>query len=327
VLRLGVSELYPEVSDAMIERYARDKRHLSVLRQLGMRSVMLVPLRGRSLTYGVLTLASSESGRRFSGEDLRVAESIAFQAGMAVENALLFERAEEAIRTRDEFLSIASHELKTPLTTLKLKSQVVKRRMGKGPLPQREDWEEFVASVIRQTDRLTDLVEDMLDTSRINMGSFSLKGKEVSLVDLAESVVTRMGAQLRRFGCSVVLQADKAVKGRWDREKIGQALQHLLSNACKYGPGKPIGLFVEKDGPWAVVRVKDDGIGIAEEDQKRIFQRYERAVSANEVSGMGLGLFFVKQVVDLHGGGISLNSRIGRGSEFVLRLPLKEGIG
>lgn len=324
VLRTGISEIYSEIPVELLALTAKSDRHLSLLKEAGMKSVMMVPLKSRTAIYGVIALISAESGRRYTKTDLRAAEDLAFRAGMAIENALLYRQAQEAIRSRDDFLSIASHELKTPLTTLKLQSQSSKRSIDKKGYLEPEFTIKYVESVLRQSDRLNRLVEDMLDISRINTGRLSILAEEVPLVALAEEMIDRMGSQFRRLHCEVELVAKKEVHGFWDRQRIEQVLQNLLTNAVKYGGGKPIRVSVEEEeGATAVIRVRDQGIGIAPADQRRIFERFERAVSANEVSGMGLGLFIVRQVLELHGGSISVNSDLGRGAEFVVRLPLR----
>jgi PAS domain S-box-containing protein len=232
----------------------------------------------------------------------------------------------EAVKLRDDFLSIASHELRTPLTPLLLQVNILRARMevvASGRAPR--DWlEGCVERIARQGRRLERLVGQLLDVSRITTGRFTL---DLDTVDLSEVVreaherVTETG-ELRRSGSTLDVEAEEHVVGRWDRLRLEQVVENLLSNALKYGAGKPIQISVSRSDSNAVLVVADQGIGVSEEDQKRIFGRFERAVSPRHYGGLGMGLFVVQQVVDAHGGSIEVESTSGQGSRFVVRLPL-----
>lgn len=232
---------------------------------------------------------------------------------------------QETIRIREEFLSIASHELKTPLTSLKLQVQMLTRRMehNDSDLVERAPVSRLIQTANRQLDRLTGLVDDMLDISRIENGKFHLVKEDVDLGQLVRDVVDRHAEQLAAAGCKVRILTESEIIGRWDPFRLEQVLINLLTNAMKYGAGRPIEISVTADGLAQLV-VKDNGLGIAEHDRDRIFQRFERAISANNISGLGLGLYITKQIVDNHGGAIQVQSELGRGSEFRVELPLKD---
>jgi signal transduction histidine kinase len=228
-----------------------------------------------------------------------------------------------ALQQRDEFLSIASHELKTPITSLKLQVQLRKRYLQRGDLsvfsPQK------VISLIQATEtqleRLSRLVDDMLDISRIANGKLSLTCQVVELGELVKEVLEAFSPQFQAAGCTVDLQIETQVYGHWDRYRVEQVIANLFTNAIKYGAGKPVLIRVKMQERLAVLLVKDRGIGIAPENQARIFQRFERAVVGNAISGLGLGLYITRQILDLHSGKITVESAVGEGSTFTVHLP------
>lgn len=328
VIRTGKAELYSDISDELLVRVAKSEEHLKLIRELGLRSAIVVPISARGKTLGALTLVSTHQTRRYGDADLSFAEELGRRAGIAVDNALLYREAQSAIRARDEFLSIASHELRTPLTSLKLQAQSSKRSIEKGDpnVFSREKITKLVDGLDRQTDRLTRLVEDMLDISRMNTGKLRIDFESVDMSTLLKEVLERFEKQLSNADCKVALNVQDSVLGLWDRGRIDQVISNLLTNALKYGAGRPISITLSTDRENAVLRMKDQGIGIAEKDQIRIFERFERAISANEVSGLGLGLYIVRQILELHGGSIFVQSRLGEGSEFTVTLPLQSQI-
>ncbi|MGE0527716.1 MAG: PAS domain S-box protein, partial [Bdellovibrionales bacterium] len=237
-------------------------------------------------------------------------------------------RAEEglraAIRLRDEFISIASHELRTPVTTLLLSIQILERRLRKGDLAALDpkNIQDVVDTSNRQLKQLTTLIEDMLDVSRAAEGR--LKYNFVDF-DLRASVRRGIEYSLPQFQQRRVLveyDLQESVLVRGDPSRLEQVVVNLLTNALKYGNNKPVRVSTWRDDCWALIGVQDQGIGIGEDNKDRIFERFERAISANEVSGLGLGLFISKEIVEAHGGKITVESELGRGSEFKVWLPL-----
>lgn len=230
----------------------------------------------------------------------------------------------EAVRARDEFLSIASHELKTPLTSLNLQVQIRKRNLEKGHLaaftPDKLD--DMLSSDYRQLKRLTRLIEGMLDISRINTGNITLQPEKVDLCTLVNEVVERLRPEIEAGGSALTLHHCGSISGEWDPIALEQVVSNLLSNASKYGNRKPIEVALKRDGDKAVLRVTDHGIGIPEEKRERIFQRFERAISATEISGLGLGLYIVRKIVQMHGGTVRVQSEMGDGSTFIVELPI-----
>lgn len=233
----------------------------------------------------------------------------------------------EALFYRDEFFSIASHELKTPLTSLMLQSQLFKRSVQKNdPMaysPERID--RLVGEAERQVGRLTRLVDDMLDISRIRTGKLSITKEPISIMEIVVDVVERMSPQFANSGCEIprIFFAETG-ETECDRMRIEQVLSNLLDNALRYGRGLPIEIQVKKLFQQIEVSVIDYGMGIAREDQARIFTRFQRAVPASEVSGLGFGLYIARQIVEAHGGTIWVESELDKGSTFRFTLPLKE---
>ncbi len=280
------------------------------------------PLTVGGKILGTLTLFLSERSRFRIAEDLALGEELAHRSVMALENAALFHSAEEAVRARDEFLAVASHELKTPLTPLRLNIQALQRlvaRDGLDKIPKKR-LDDALLGADRQIRRLVGLVDDLLDVSRITTRRLRLDLEPTDLGATVHDVVERHRSELTQAGCSLSLAIAPGVVGLWDRLRIEQVFTNLLTNAMKYAAG-PIEIRVESDAATARLVVCDHGPGIACEDQERIFLPFERAVSYLKASGFGLGLYIVRQIVDAHGGVVRLDSEPGRGSIFLVELP------
>jgi PAS domain S-box-containing protein len=231
----------------------------------------------------------------------------------------------EALRARDEFLSIASHELRTPLTSLKLQLQMTQRRIERGDPRAYEPRQ--VSKLVEQSDRqlarLARLVEDMLDIARIRTGRLVIEPGRLDAVALTREVLERLSPHLAEAGTPATLEAPEQLEAEWDRFRIEQVLTNLLTNAMRYGDGKPVAVTLLSQGERVLLSVRDQGLGIAKESHERIFNRFERAISANDVSGLGLGLFICRQLVEAHGGHIWVESEgLGQGSTFFVALPV-----
>jgi signal transduction histidine kinase len=216
----------------------------------------------------------------------------------AAENARLAVAAQKAVQLRDDFLSIASHELRTPLTPLAVELELLRDLMDPSMLAARPALDRLIESSRKQVARLARLVEDLLDVSRLSRGRLTLSLEEVDLASLVEDVVERLSVELQRAGCVVEVIVKPGVVGHWDRLRIEQIVFNLLTNAIKYGAGKPIAIRVASAGGSALLSVRDLGIGIAPADQARVFERFERAVSVRirVVSTLGEGATFIVEV-------------------------------
>jgi signal transduction histidine kinase len=231
------------------------------------------------------------------------------------------DEALRAVRVRDEFLSVASHELKTPLTSLKLQVQGLLEMPPQ--IPDGKDAERLKSSFAlteRQVRRLERLIGNLLDVSRIAVGRFQLQVEDVDLVSIVRDVAAQFSAEIHRARYTLDLKLPESARGKWDPLRLEQVVVNLLSNALKYGNGKPIELAVEVQNGHARLSVRDQGIGVEEVHHERIFERFERAVSLN-YGGLGLGLYITKQIVLAHGGSIRVESAPGAGSTFVVEIP------
>jgi signal transduction histidine kinase len=231
-----------------------------------------------------------------------------------------------AIGVRDEFISIASHELKTPLTALKLRLTAAIRTQAR-PAPRdasaEEKLERSLTAAGTTTDRLVTLVDDLLDASRLTAGRLALHIEVVSLPELVNDVAGRLRDQVAEAGAPIAVDAPEPIVGRWDRIRIEQIVTNLLSNAMKYGGGKPIQLSARLANGRVRLDVKDSGPGISRADQARIFQAFERVTTASRVGGLGLGLYIGRQIAVAHGGTLSVDSKPGQGATFTLELPVE----
>ncbi|WP_437718451.1 AAA family ATPase [Sorangium sp. So ce448] len=292
--------------------------------RLGVHAFLRVPLLARDRYFGVMTLLATAPERRYGPADLRLAEELGRRAALVLDNTRLYTEAQEAIERRDEFLVVASHELKTPLTSMQMQVQAAERLLHRGSLagvpPARI--EAMFRILGRQTSRLGRLVDELLDVTRMNAGRLTLTRAPVDLAALVREVVERMRPQLADARCPTQLDLGAPVVGYWDPDRLEQVVVNLLSNAMKYGAGGPIFIGVRRQADRVQLVIRDEGIGIAEADQDRIFERFERAVSVRNFGGIGLGLYIARSIVASHGGSIRVQSKPGAGATFVVELPL-----
>ncbi|HUL57879.1 MAG TPA: ATP-binding protein [Anaeromyxobacteraceae bacterium] len=290
----------------------------------GVTSMLIVPLALRREVFGHITLMRDGGGAPYTAEDEALLQDLAHRAAQAIENARLYGEARAAVAARDEFLSIASHELRTPLTALKLALENMRRVASPEAIAKLPP--AYVHRVLdtaeRQGQRLEKLVTALLDVSRIHMGRLELEFEEVDLAAVVAESVSQLEDEAAQAGSSIEVKG-AAVRGEWDRLRVGQIVTNLLSNAVKYGAGKPVDVEFTGDGERARIVVRDRGIGIAATDQRQIFERFERAVSSRNYGGLGLGLYIVRRIVEAHGGTIRVESEPGEGAAFFVDLPLR----
>lgn len=275
--------------------------------------VMTVPVSGDATFVAVRA-----ADRPFSADEQQVITNFAYQFGIASDNAVLFEAQQEALRVKDQFLSIVSHELRTPLTTIKGYAQMLRRKVSDDP-----DARRFADNIDVQTSRLGRLVDDLLDVTRFSRGQFGLTPCRMDLRSLLPDVISRFGVISPQHEFRLRMDEGPMV-GEWDRDRLEQVLNNLIGNAIKYSPeGGIITVGAIHRDREVVVSVGDQGIGIAPEDLENLFERFYRgSAEGQDIKGLGLGLYVTRRIVEAHGGHIEVRSQLGEGSEFFFTLPL-----
>ncbi len=279
-----------------------------------------MPLRARGEVFGALTLVGSSALHRFTEADLPLIEELARRAATAVDNARLLHEANEAIRMRDDFLAMASHDMRTPLAVILANLQLARRRLVGQDAAHPEVVQNLDAAE-RTTHKLTGLVGELMDISILRSGQpLPLSREAVDLATVAEGTAD----EYRRLSAEYEIQTrlEKGVVGNWDATRIERVLRNLLDNALKYSPdGGMVEVVVRSEGDWAVAEVTDHGVGIPEDELPLLFEKFHRGSNTRDLRGTGLGLAGSRAVVQQLGGTIEVRSRLGEGSTFALRLP------
>jgi len=324
VIASGDPLLVTNLREADLTSYAQDAEHLEQLGRLELSSLVCAPIVVTGTgAIGTLTLLSSASRRTFDAEDLRLARQLGRETGTAIGHARAHRAAEEALRARDDFLAIAGHELRTPLATIVLQLESLKRALVAGILPPKAATER-VQKMLEQTNRLNRLIDALLDVTRVSAGRLILEPEPMNLDELVRDVAERFAEEAVRANVALTIAADSPCEGAWDPRRLDQVISNLLSNAIKYGEGSPVLVTCERAGDLVRVRVRDHGMGVALADMERIFDRFERAPpAARDRGGFGLGLWIAREIVTAHGGRITLESTQGEGSTFSIELPTR----
>jgi PAS domain S-box-containing protein len=322
VLRTGQPILQERIpQEGLLEAVSPGTRRF--IERFGLHSSLLVPLRVQGKVIGTLGVSRGRPDHPYTLEDQDFLQGLSDRAALTIQNVRLLKTAQEAVRLRDEFLSVASHELKTPLTPLSLKLQGLERMAGLGSESEfAERLARDVETMRRQVKRLTDLINDLLDVARISGGRLKLRLEEVELTGLVREVVSRFEPEAERVGGRIQVRVGEPFSGHWDRLRLEQVVTNLLSNALKYGPGKPIRVEVGAQDGQARLTVRDEGIGVEPRLRARIFEKFERAVSDRHYGGLGLGLYITRQIVEALGGSIEVQSVLQQGATFTVLLPL-----
>ena len=308
-----------DLSEARSAESLTNPRHLALVQEIGMHSAATVPLVARGRALGAIMLVSATMARRYGAAELALAEELARRAAIAIDNARLYQEAQEAIRRREEFLIAASHELNTPIASLRLVAQSL--APGADP-PSLDEIARILGVVDRQSARLAALVSEMLDVTRGRSGGVPTRRELLDLGAVVEQAVDQLRDRIRSARCALSLQIESGVLGRLDRAAIGRIVVNLLSNAIKFGARKPIEVSVRRQAEHGCIVVADHGIGLDPARLPRIFQRFERGVPSESYGGLGLGLHIVHDLVSSLGGSIDVLSRPGQGATFTVSLPL-----
>jgi len=307
VSREGTETFSPELHNSVMAGH-------SAIYSMGTRCCMAVPLIVKGSVVGAMTFIGHRT-RRYNDQDLEFAETLARRAALSVENARLYRGAQEALQARDEFLTIAAHEIRGPITSVHMAAQALHR--GKVPA----DATSKVLDIIEREDRrLARFVDELLDLGRIQGGQLYFNFEKVDLGDVVREAANTLAAELGRSGSSLSISTEGSPVGQWDKFRLGQVATNLLSNAIKFGRGKPITVTVSGQHRLTTLEVRDEGIGIAPEMLDRIFKPFERAVSVRNYGGLGLGLFIARTIVQGLGGTLRVESKVNAGSTFTVEL-------
>lgn len=301
------------------------EEYYQAMLDLNMKSSISVQLKGRESVLGLMTFFTMKnSDKELKKSHVWLSEELAYRASMAFENALIHQNSQEAIRSRDEFLSIASHELKTPLQSLTLQNQMRKRNLDKNLVEAfvPEKLRTMIEADLRHLMRINRLIDDMLDISHIRSGKLTLLKEKVEFCSFVKDVLERFRPQVESVGCYMTATYAGNLYCFIDMYRIEQVIVNLLTNAKKYGAGTPIKIEVCKKNNAIQLSVHDQGPGIKAQDTERIFERFERAISSNEVSGLGLGLYISRQIMEQNQGKLFVQSNLGKGSTFIMEFPL-----
>lgn len=328
VLRTGRPVLHGEVTPPLLDEILRGDEHRRIVSALGATAYLIVPLSSAGKTIGVMTFVSAESGRRYGPDDQDLATELARRTSQAAENARLYHDVQQAVQLRDEFISSISHDLRTPLTTIRGNAQMARRRTVR----LEDDTGGFLTNVLDEvvggTVKMERMIDDLLDLTRLQAGqSLDLRLRPADLVTLVRGVVIDQQRTTDRHRLLLETALDQ-LPGEWDPGRVERILGNLLSNAIKYSPaGGEVVVTVRREqdaaGKWAVVAVRDSGMGIPAADLPHVFERFHRAGNVRgQVLGNGIGLAGALQIAVQHGGTITATSTEGAGSTFTVRLPL-----
>lgn len=319
VLREGRSLLLSTITEADLRASSRDDNHYQLRRALSYQSAMFVPLRARDRLVGIITLVSAVGERRYASADLLLAEELARRAALAVDNARLFREAQQAIQKRDEFLSVAAHELKTPITSLRGFAQLLARRLDRDRPVSADQLRRAIGTIDLQSRKLAHLIGQLLDVTRLDAGRLTLDRTPADVAALVRRVVDLLPVTPSHHSITVV--APPTATAIVDAVRLEQVLTNLLDNAVKYSPdGGPIDVELVTAPPLLRITVADRGVGVGDEQRAQIFDRFYQG-HGDHASGIGLGLYISRQIVELHGGRLDVQDRPGAGSCFVVTLP------
>lgn len=317
--------LMRSINSGEVEVYQNDSRwDWSFLGLKQISSCLTLPMIVRGKVIGGLVLVFTDPKRIYQPMDLELASEFCFSCGIAIDNATLFDQTKTSLVLRDEFLAVASHELRTPLTILRGRIDLLTLMVQKKFIPPE------VGSKIHQTlqtshnqvNQLSKLVDNLLDFRKFGEAEIKLKKEKLFLSQIIKDQVSNFDSQIQQKNSQVIYDMDARIEGLWDKSRLEQVFVNLLTNALKFGPGPKLEISTALANGNAIIKFRDYGIGIPLKDQKRIFERFERAVSGNYFSGLGLGLYITRQIIQAHGGEIHVESEENKGATFILKLPL-----
>jgi PAS domain S-box-containing protein len=324
VIRSGVPELFKILDQKIIRERTLSNEHAELIFRIGAKSHISVPIKIRGNVIGSISLLITSDRDNFDETDLATAVEVGRLASICIENSKLYRSSQDAIKQRDEFISIASHELKTPITSLKIQLQLADRlaSSSESGFIEASYVKKLTTISNKQINRITLLVEDMLDISRISSGKLALNLTKTDVSQFVTEVLLRFESQLDALKIDFESHIEENIIAECDSFRIEQVLINLLTNAIRYGDNKPIKAILSKHRNTVRFQIIDQGPGIASKDLERIFERFERAISADNISGLGLGLFISRQIMEQHHGSLTVESTVGQGSIFTFQFPV-----
>jgi signal transduction histidine kinase len=324
VLRTGQARIVPEVTAADVARAISDPEHRQFIDQLGVQSVMYVPLVARGHIIGVMSFIASVSRRHYGAADLALAEALGERCGMAIDNARLYQAAQEAIAARERFIAVASHELRTPVTNISGFAQLLKHNVRQGGL-ERERAEHYVDRLLAATQKLTTLTMELLDVSRLRSGKTTVQLQSFDLAARLRDITARFAAEDGAKHHLIAQLPATPLPIVADVSQIEQVVTNLLENAIKYSPeGGDIHVSLTEQDDGVLLQVRDEGIGLPEGAAAAVFEPFDRGSNAERLvlPGLGLGLYICRTIAEAHGGRIWAESPgEGQGTTMSLWLP------
>lgn len=327
VLASGKIKYSRKITDSILKDIAQNERHLKLIQALKPQSAIFIPLKSREITFGILSLTSTEE-RIYSHEEKKILEDLGRRAGMAIDNAYLYSSVQNELERRKEddertnaFIGFAGHELKSPLASIKAYIQLMHLRVRKLNDPS---FPQILSKIDRKIDILTKLINDYLDITKIRAGKFSYTDEVFELSALLQSTIDDAQQNSDTHKIVWIEKKDKEIMMKADRNRIRQVFINLLENAVKYSPQSDrveVGVMEEKGNVY--VSIKDYGVGIPRSLHQQVFEPFYRLTEVKGATpGMGLGLSLCAKIVKHYGGHIYLHSVKNRGSTFTVRLPL-----
>jgi PAS domain S-box-containing protein len=320
ILASGKAEMISRIDKQVFDSVKENKKLIQLMKDLGLTSYMGVPLIARKKVIGALTFSSVSPTRIYKKEDLLFVKEVGRRIALALENARLYKEAKEAITLRDDFISVASHELKTPITSVKMFTQILQQNSHKNGDSQAF---EYLGKMDKQLNKLTDLVYNLLNISKIQTGRMEYKQKMFDFNKMVLEVVEMLQQSESKHKLLVKGKTTKKVYG--DEDRLSQIVTNLISNAIKYSPNADkVLITLSEKGDSVVLAVQDFGIGIAKHHVDKIFERFYRVHGATGKTfpGLGIGLYICKEIVKRHKGKLWVESETGKGSTFYFSLPV-----
>jgi PAS domain S-box-containing protein len=321
VIRSGQPELVREISDELLERMAPDAEQRRILRELGFKSYLVVPVVARERVLGAITFASAETARSFDDTDLETAQHLGRRAALAIDNARLYEEARQAMHVREQVLAVVSHDLRSPLSAIQLASSVLGSKL---PETAGESAQRHVRTILRAADRMDHLIADLLDVASIQAGHLSVEPRSIAVGKLLDEAVANHEVAAGQKGIKLQREdSTPSIEIRVDPDRLLQVLANLIGNALKFcDDGDTISVRAALEGRAVVFSVRDSGPGIAGDELEHLFEPYWSAAARHARKGTGLGLYISRGIIDAHGGRIWAESTVGLGSTFVFTIPV-----